>query len=253
MKNQAVEQRMKQTWDALARKNAMHFIATDRDNWDVESFLQSGADTVNHILTEVLGTLPQARVGVALDLGCGIGRLSFALARFFDKVIAVDASAEMVKRGKQLGAELGYSGVEFYCNNGHDLSFVESDSCDLAFSFIVLQHIPQKNIVLGYIKELARVVKPEGHIIFQLPIYQERPVIYPWQFAQTIFRSLLWPIETLGLIPPEKGVAFRGSRLRLRQLEYVFQESNLQLLTIKRRPTTYRFCDDALICCQKAL
>jgi hypothetical protein len=33
-----VASRMKRTWNTLARENAMHFIATERHDWNVESF-----------------------------------------------------------------------------------------------------------------------------------------------------------------------------------------------------------------------
>jgi hypothetical protein len=49
---------MKRTWNTLARKNAMHFIATERDDWNVESFLSSGREVVQNMLDE-LGAYPK--------------------------------------------------------------------------------------------------------------------------------------------------------------------------------------------------
>src|SRR5258708_7750647 len=114
-----VSDRMKSTWNALARQNAMHFIATEREDWDTESFLKSGRETVHHLLG-MMGASTEKRPGVALDLGCGVGRLSFALADLFDTVIAVDVSEEMIERANLLKEELGCQNVEFYSNNGHD-------------------------------------------------------------------------------------------------------------------------------------
>lgn len=48
-----------------------------------------------------------------LDLGCGPGTATLALARRADDVVAVDLDAEMVRQGRRLGAEAGISNVEW--------------------------------------------------------------------------------------------------------------------------------------------
>src|SRR5215208_3032048 len=147
--------RMKSTWNALARRNAMHFIATEREDWDTESFLKSGRETVHHLFG-MTGVSTEKQSGVVLDLGCGVGRLSFALADIFDKVIAIDVSEEMIKRANLLKEELNYLNIDFYSSNGRDIDFIADSSCEFVLSYIVLQHIPNKKIVLRYIKEMAR-------------------------------------------------------------------------------------------------
>lgn len=245
-----VTNRMKSTWDTLGRRNAMHFISTERDDWDVESFLNSGRETIRDLFV-MMGAWPKEQQSVALDLGCGIGRLSFVLAELFDRVIGIDVSEIMISKANELKEQLGHSNVEFYCNNGRDVGFIPTDSCDFGFSYIVLQHIPDKNIVLGYIMELARVVKPGGHVLFQVPVYKTKLLVYPWRFCQALFRGFLWKVEAWGLVPPEKGAAFRGTRLPMKELENTIRQNNLELLTIKRTPSSYRLCDDAIIHCRK--
>ena len=83
-------ERMKRTWDQLAERDAMHYIATDRDDWDRAAFLDSGERVVQRLAGLAGRWPPEARAGVALDLGCGIGRLSLALAKGFEHVIGVD-------------------------------------------------------------------------------------------------------------------------------------------------------------------
>src|SRR6185295_6494060 len=131
-----VSDRMKSTWNTLARQNAMHFIATERDHWDTESFLNSGRETVYRLLG-MMGVSLEKRPGVALDLGCGIGRLSFVLADLFDAAIGVDVSEEMIKKAKLLKEELGCQNIEFHSNDGRDIKFIRDGSCDLVLSYIV--------------------------------------------------------------------------------------------------------------------
>jgi SAM-dependent methyltransferase len=228
----------------------MHFIATGRDDWDVESFLESGREDVRSLLS-VVDAWPQVERGVVLDLGCGIGRLSFACAELFDKVIGIDVSEEMVNKANELKKQFGFGNVEFFCNNGRDINFISTNSCDLGFSYVVFQHIPDRNIVLNYITELARVVKPRGHILFQVPVYQSKLSVYPWRFVQALCRGFLWRAEALGLILPEKGVAFRGTRLPMKELENTLHQSNLELLIVKRMQCGYRLCDHAIVFCRK--
>ena len=38
-----MQDRMRATWDDLARRNAMHFISTDRRDWDQAQFLAEGS------------------------------------------------------------------------------------------------------------------------------------------------------------------------------------------------------------------
>jgi hypothetical protein len=68
---------MRKTWDALAGRSAMHFIATSQNTWDTDDFLWSGEALVRDIF-DLAGVDTQTLGSVALDLGCGIGRLSFA-------------------------------------------------------------------------------------------------------------------------------------------------------------------------------
>lgn len=239
---------MRSTWDTLAQRDAMHFIATERTDWDLESFLSSGRQTVARLLDSVLHQ-PQ---GVALDLGCGVGRLTLALAERCDHVYGVDVSPEMIRRANAIKVDLARTNVDFLCNNGRDLSSIPSASCDLALSYIVLQHLPHPRLVTGYIRELARVTKPGGHVLFQVPVYRASCLVPPWRGVQALFRTLLGPLERLGVTPPEKGRAFRGSRLRLRDLDANLESAALTPLALQRASSTYRLCDDATVYAVKA-
>ncbi len=157
MKKNLITRRMKATWDALASRNAMHFIATEREDWELESFLESGRTALRSIMEDV-GVSISPRDGVAVDLGCGIGRISFSLAEFYTHVIGIDVSAVMVTEANLLKEKLGRNNVTFYFNDGHTLDMIGDSTCQFVFSYIVLQHVPDPHVVLNYIREMARVV-----------------------------------------------------------------------------------------------
>ena len=53
-------------------------------------------------------------------------------------------------------------------SNGLDLSLFPDNHFDFCYSFITFQHIPDKNIVAQYIKEVSRILKPNSLFKFQV-------------------------------------------------------------------------------------
>src|SRR5215469_17935497 len=54
---------MRRDWDARARKNAFHYIASWQKEWDLESFLASGEDDVSRFVVPVLSRRGVATAG----------------------------------------------------------------------------------------------------------------------------------------------------------------------------------------------
>ncbi len=111
-------------------------------------------------LAESFPDVPRAR---ALDFGCGVGRVTRELARHFKSVVGVDVAPSMIRKARELSAD-----VEYVLNERDDLSFVPSGSVDLVYSVIVLQHIGRP-YVDRYLAEFVRVLSPKGLAIFQMP------------------------------------------------------------------------------------
>ena len=163
---------MRRDWDARARENARFYVATGRTDWTDEEFFASGEMAVaEEILTDMTnicqGKEPSAmRV---LEIGCGAGRITRALANMFGEVHAVDISAEMVTQARK--ALAGRPHAHVYQNNGCDLSVVPPLQFDFAFSAIVFQHIPSREIIENYVREVHRLLRPGGLFKFQVQGY----------------------------------------------------------------------------------
>ena len=69
--------------------------------WDVEEFFASGRAEVDEAIGRLgaLGLRP--RRGRALDFGCGVGRLTQALAWHFDECVGVDIAPSMVEHARR--------------------------------------------------------------------------------------------------------------------------------------------------------
>lgn len=164
-----IEEKMQRDWDERARRNARYYVATAREDWTDEEFFASGRQAVeNEILTDMInicqGKDPrQMRV---LEIGCGAGRVTRALAGLFGEVHGVDVSGEMVKLAGQ--ALAGFPNARVYQNNGRDLSVVPDEPFDFAFSSIVFQHIPSRDVIASYVREVHRLLRPGGLFKFQV-------------------------------------------------------------------------------------
>jgi ubiquinone/menaquinone biosynthesis C-methylase UbiE len=162
-------EKMRQDWDRRARENARHFVDTSKTEWTDQEFFASGEQAIREdILTDTInicqGKDPKSmRV---LEIGCGAGRLTRALSSYFGEVHAVDVSGEMIGQARKALADR--SNVHLYQNNGCDLSVIPAVAFDFAYSAIVFQHIPSREIIETYVREVARLLKPGTLFKFQV-------------------------------------------------------------------------------------
>ncbi len=163
-------EKMRRDWDERARQNARYYVNTACQNWTDEEFFASGERTAaEEILTDMTNICQgkdPARMKV-LEIGCGAGRVTRALAKLFGEVHGVDISGEMVARARQ--ALAGFPKAQVYLNSGTDLSVLPAGlECDFAFSSIVFQHIPSYAVIENYVRDVHRVLRPGGLFKFQV-------------------------------------------------------------------------------------
>lgn len=167
---------MRDDWDRRARENARYYVATHRADWSDEEFFASGEMEVAQQILNDMGNICQGRDPASLrvlEIGCGAGRVTRALAKVFGEVHAVDVSGEMIARA---GAALaGLPNVHLYQNNGMDLSVVPDLPFDFAFSVIVFQHIPSRDVIWNYFREIARLLRPGALFKVQVQGYPGDP------------------------------------------------------------------------------
>ena len=188
----------KDYWDRHAQRDPLWAILSDttkRDGrWDVEQFFQTGTSEIASLLYELDAQAILPRRGSALDFGCGVGRLTQALAPHFDRVAGVDVSPRMHELATRLNRHP--QSVSYVCNQAADLRVFDDRSFDFIVSSIVLQHI-QPDIACLYLREFFRVLTPAGIAVFQLPSHRRR------------WRSENRPLESI--VNPMPDDAYRAS------------------------------------------
>jgi ubiquinone/menaquinone biosynthesis C-methylase UbiE len=161
--------KMQRDWDARARENARYYVNTERADWTDQEFFNSGERTVaEEVLTDMINICQgkdPARMRV-LEIGCGAGRVTRALARLFGEVYGVDISGEMIRQASAALADQPH--VHVRQNNGTDLTVLGDLMFDFAFSSIVFQHIPSRAIIENYVREVHRVLRPGALFKFQV-------------------------------------------------------------------------------------
>ena len=155
-----------------------------------------------------------------LEVGCGAGRMTASFARRFASVYALDISEEMQNLAKQHLAE--FQNIHWVLGDGTSLSAIPSESVDFVFSYLVLQHLPTEDLAMSYVKEMLRVLKQGGMLLFQFNCAKHPTMNWKGRLAWGTVDTL-WALNLkqasratarqLGFDPDTVGKNWRGARL----------------------------------------
>jgi SAM-dependent methyltransferase len=163
-------------WDERAKENALYFVDTSLNyaSPDTADFWGHGEEVLDRMLQSTdVSIAPENEL---LDIGCGVGRMTRALAHRAAHIYGLDISREMLERAEALNDEL--HNVTWLHGDGRGLAALDDDSVDGCFSHVVFQHVPDPEITLAYVRDMGRVLRPSGWALFQLstdPTVHEPP------------------------------------------------------------------------------
>jgi SAM-dependent methyltransferase len=211
--------RMRAVWDALAAGETEVYVGDPaRGGEELASlFGRLGGDPLG---------------GTCIEVGCGPGRMTRALAKRFDRVLAVDVSPAMLARAR---ATTDAPNVEFLLVSGDRLDAVGDAIADAAVCYLVLQHLPRRSLVTAYLRELGRVLRPGGEAFVQLPVLDPG-------LAPQVWRALRSPAARLS--KPE----LRGVRLTRAEVDSAVRAAGLSVVASDEGPDSpYRFSTDLFL------
>lgn len=160
------------SWDKLAEEDPFWAILTQDDRagggWDEDAFFQTGVCDVAGVLNRLEQLGEQADFSRALDFGCGVGRLTRALAERFAAVEGVDISSVMIDRARALRPVPSH--LRFLHNPQADLSLLKGKRYSFILSLISIQHMPEA-VGLRYIEDMCGILMPGGIAYLQVSTY----------------------------------------------------------------------------------
>lgn len=134
----------------------MKYDATIANRYDSARHLPE--PTMRLWLDAIRRHVPATEVGTILDVGCGTGRFSAALAETFDAhVIGVDASPDMLAKARNNTSD---PRVQYRQGSAESLPTTDN-STDLIFMSMVYHHLADPPLA-G--REFARVLRPGGFV-----------------------------------------------------------------------------------------
>lgn len=226
--------KMRAYWEERARLNPAFYVDTslDYDNPDMEQFLATGQRVVSIALDEPPAVKPESS-RVAVEIGCGMGRICLALAERFTEVVGVDISAEMLARAREL---VPAENVEFRLTEGASLPGLADASVDLVLSFTVFQHIPSVEVIRSYVMDAGRVLAPGGVFVVQ---WNGIPGAFGWRVQRAVkaVAQRLGRGDRYGRDMPQ----FLGSRVPVAQMEAMMREAGLDLVATSGAGTLFTF------------
>lgn len=161
---------LKKHWNRFGKADPLWAVLTHpnkKDNrWQRDEFFRTGEEEVAMIM-DYLGSLGlNLRPSRALDFGCGVGRLTQALASYFAEVCGVDIAPSMIRLAKKYNRQA--HNCKYYLNDRADLKLFDDASFDFIYTSVTLQHM-EPGYIKAYLKEFLRLLVPEGILVFNLP------------------------------------------------------------------------------------
>jgi len=219
---------MRTTWDAAA------------DSDRVEHYVGDPA-TATYELESLFSRLNgDPRGGTCVEVGCGFGRMTAVLAERFDDVVALDVSPRMLELAR---AAVTAPNVEFQLVSGSTLAPVADGLADVLVCYLVLQHLPRREVVAGYLKEFARVLAPSGKGFVQLPVLAPGWQAQAWRLA----RGFAVPVAASGGAIARRP-AYRGFRLNEGELARALADAGLRVAARDESESSpYRYAHEVFL------
>ena len=162
---------LQKNWNKFGQQDPLYAILLEEDKkgnkWKPEQFFERGRQEIDYIMdytTNALGLTVSRRR--ALDFGCGVGRLTQALTKYFEEVVGIDIAPSMIEGARKYN-QFG-DRCKYVLNERDDLRSFETNSIDFIYSNIVLHHM-RPEYCKAYLKEFLRVLAPNGLLVFYMP------------------------------------------------------------------------------------
>jgi SAM-dependent methyltransferase len=231
-----IRRKMKDAWNARAEKDAYFYVETRFWNNDRPAFFALGEERAALLIDPLLDERGVDGAGkTAIDLGCGVGRFTQALARRFDRVVGLDVSESMVAQARE--AAVAFRNLVFMAGDGITLPVADKEA-DFIWSYEVFQHMPSYTVIRRTLKEISRVLRPAGIGLLHFRTAQAYPRLL-WHIARLAPTPLMRAAKrALGKDPETADDSWRGARpLTRAKIEAFCLTAGLRVIMFRDDPT----------------
>jgi ubiquinone/menaquinone biosynthesis C-methylase UbiE len=186
----------------------------------VEAFAKHAVRDAPEVVAEKVEFAKPQPTDLALDVACGPGAFVLALAPRVRFGRGIDLTEEMLRQARAFQRERQIANVCFDCGEAEQLPYPDA-TFDLVTCQCSIHHMPKPALA---VKEMVRVMKPEGRLVIIDPLAPESDAK----------RELHNRIEALR--DPS-----HTETLRLTTFLEMFEQHGLEIVrqTIKRRPRSF--------------
>jgi 2-polyprenyl-6-hydroxyphenyl methylase/3-demethylubiquinone-9 3-methyltransferase len=194
-------------WDPNGPMWPLHAMNPARMGWIVARIARRYGRRSADVMAPA--TLAGLRV---LDVGCGAGLASEALARAGATVTGLDASAEALAAAREHAAAEGLA-IDYRQGAPEALAAASGAGYDAVVALEVIEHVADRD---AFCRQLARLVRPGGPVFLSTVNRTARSFLFAKVGAEYVFRLL--PAGThdwrMFVRPGELGTALRRAGLR---------------------------------------
>ncbi|HEU5047432.1 MAG TPA: class I SAM-dependent methyltransferase [Rickettsiales bacterium] len=148
------------------------------------SAVHAAGPDLQYAITLVEKTIPKGR-GNFLDMGCGGGHLSYALAPHAHHVTAADPSPQMVATVAAAAQEKGLGNIETVRASANDMTFATGSFC-IAASRYSAHHWRDTEACIA---NMRRTIKPGGYLLMIDVVGHEDPLVDTHLQAMELLRD----------------------------------------------------------------
>lgn len=136
------------------------------NKWRINEFFKTGIIEIDKVIKQIKSLEIKLTYKRALDFGCGPGRLTQPLVKYFDEVHGVDISFSMIGRANKYNRHKNK--CIYHANEKDNLRLFKENYFDFIYTTTTLENMEPK-YAKRYIKEFLRILSPKGLLIFQIP------------------------------------------------------------------------------------
>jgi SAM-dependent methyltransferase len=123
-------------------------------------------DVLNAATDEIVTRMREwsllAKGNAALDIGCGTGRITSALARHIRLAVGIDVAPAMLSAARRTGA--APANAHFLRTSGYDLAPLRDSTFELVCAVDSFPYLVMSGVAERHVHEAARVLKPGGSL-----------------------------------------------------------------------------------------